>query len=68
MSLNTYKKWIVLKSFAKYIFPKFNLIIAQDNKNYMRYKNIGAVNIANEINLKKWKKWPPKCLIQKNLA
>ena len=52
MSLNTYKKWIVLKSFAKYIFQKFNLIIAQDNKNYMRYKNIGAVNIANEINLK----------------
>ena len=52
MSLNTYKKWMLLKSFAKYIFQKFNLIIAQDNTNYIRYKNIGAVNIANEINLK----------------
>ena len=48
----TFKRWILLKSFASQVFEKFNLCIASNKESENFLKILGAHNIKNYGNLK----------------
>jgi len=48
----TFKRWHLVKKFAKKIFEKFDLCIASNKETEIYLKNLGAKNIKNYGNLK----------------
>ena len=48
----TFKRWLLIKSFSKKIFEKFNLCIASNKESEEFLKILGAKNVKNYGNLK----------------